>query len=362
MTAASAPSTARTWRSGAVLHVVCIAGALALSALLVGLTGHSWTRVFRALLDGALLAPGRWGNTLTVAMPLLLVALGTVVAVRAGLFNIGQEGQLLVGAIVMAVIGTRTDGPGVLLLLGGLALGAVAGGGYAGLAAAMRYRRGVPEVLSTLLLVFVALQLGGYAVTTDWFLRDTDPNRPQAAQTSAALPGDARLPEIDLFGNTFSLGVLVALLLAGVVAFMLARTVWGWRLRVLGHNPQVAQRVGIPAGRSGGAALVVSGAFAGLAGALMLVAGASSYRFTPGFSANIGWQGLLVALLARGRPLLCIPMAFLFAGLRTGAGFLAATGVDRRVVDVTQALLVLALLLPAAVAALRERRAAVRPE
>ena len=88
----------------------------------------------------------------------------------------------------------------------------------------------------------------------------------------------------------------------------------------------------------------------------MMAAGASSARLTTGFSNEIGWQGLLVALLARNRPLLCIPMAILFAALRTGSGFLAATGVDRTVVDVVQALLVLALLVPPAVEFLRDRR------
>jgi simple sugar transport system permease protein len=132
--------------------------------------------------------------------------------------------------------------------------------------------------------------------------------------------------------------------------------VWGFRFRVLGHNAQVAQRIGIAATRTGTLALFLSGALAGLAGAAMLASGSSSYRFTPGFSTNIGWQGLLVALLARSRPIACIPMAFVRQ--RRTDPFRAATGVDRKIVDVTQALLVLALLIPPAVAFVRERRRA----
>lgn len=350
------------WRpaaEAALLYVLSVFGALALSAVLVAMTGNSWQGVFKALLDGAFLAPGRWGDTLTIAAPMLLVAVGTTVAVRAGLFNIGQEGQLLMGAMLMAVVGTRIEGSGVLLLLGGLALGSVAGGAYAGISAVMRYRRGVPEVISTLLLVFIALQLTGFAVTTDWFLRDTDPNRPQRAQTSAALDPDTHLPVIRLLGNDVSLGVVIAVVVAVIVAYVLARTIWGFRFRVLGHNARVAQKIGISAARTGTAALFISGALAGLAGAVMLASGSSSYRFTPGFSTNIGWQGLLVALVARSRPLVCIPMAIVFAALRTGAGFLASTGVDRKIVDVTQALLVLALLIPPAIVFLRDRRRAL---
>ena len=347
-------------RSGtALLYVLSLGVTLILSAGLVAATGQSPARMLGALLDGAFLAPGRWGNTLAVAAPMLLVALGMVIGVKAGLFNIGQEGQLLIGAVAMALVGTRLTGPGPVLLVGGLVLAAAAGGAYAGLAALMRFRRGVPEVISTLLLVFVALQVVGFAITTDWFLRDLDPDRPSQAVTSAALPSSVRLPVVTVFGNEFHVGLLVALAGAGAVAFLLGRTVSGFKLRLLGASPNVAQQAGVSVARAGSAALFVSGALAGFAGAVMMAGGASSARLTAGFSNEIGWQGLLVALVARSKPLLCIPVAILFAALRTGAGFLAATGVDRKVVDVVQALLVLALLIPPAVQFLRERRRAV---
>lgn len=351
------------WRSAAemaVLYVLSLGGALLVSGALVALTGNSWQRVFAALMDGAFLAPGRWGNTLTVATPMLLVALGMVIGVKAGLFNIGQEGQLLIGAMGMAFIGTKLDGPGPLLLIGGLCFGLLAGGAFAAIAAGMRYRRGVPEVISTLLLTFLAFQFVGFAITTDWMLRDLDPNRPARATTSAALPGDAHLPVMQFLGNKVTLGFLIALLVAALVTFVLSRSIWGFRLRLLGLNPRVAQTTGVAAIRTGTAALFLSGALAGLAGAVMLASGSSAFRLTSGFASNIGWQGLLVALLARSRPLVCIPMAILFAALRTGSGFLASTGVDRRIVDVVQALLVLALLIPPAIQFVRERRAALQ--
>ena len=140
---------------------------------------------------------------------------------------------------------------------------------------------------------------------------------------------------------------------------MLHRSVWGFRLSVLGRNARTAQRTGVSVVRSGAAALAIGGAMAGLAGAAMLAGGTANYRYTPGFANNVGWEGLLVALVARNRPLVCIPVALVFAALRTGSGFLAATGVERSIVDVVRALLVLALLVPPAVAAIRRRRAAV---
>lgn len=343
----------------ALLYVASLAGALVLSGLLVTLTGNSWKDVFGALLDGAFLAPGRWGTTLDVAGPLLLVAIGMVIGVKAGSFNIGQEGQLLIGAMAMAAVGTKLGGPGPLLIVLGLVAGFLGGGLYAGIAAEMRYRRGVPEVISTLLLVFIALQIIGFAVTTNWLLRDLDPNLPSRSVTAEKLPEAARMPVIRIFGNEFHLGIVIAIAAALFVSYVLGRTVWGFRYRLLGFNPNVAQTVGVAARRTGTSALFLSGAFAGLAGAVMLLGGASTYRLTTGFSLQYGWQGLLVALLAQSKPLLCIPMAILFAALRTGSGFLASTGVDRKIVDVVQALLVLALLIPPAVQFIRERRRAL---
>jgi simple sugar transport system permease protein len=341
-----------------ILYILSIGGAVAVSGLLVAVTGNSWIQMFKALLDGAFLAPGRWGDTLVIAAPMLLVALGMVVGVKAGFFNIGQEGQLLMGALAMAWVGTKLAGPGPLLLVLGLVMAFAAGGGYAGLSAIMRFRRGVPEVISTLLLVFIALQIVGYAVTTDWLLRDLDATGPSRAISSAALGEDTRLPVIRIFGNEFNLGILIGVVLALILAFALTRTVWGFRIRLLGHNPNVAQKIGVSARRTGSLALFLSGGFAGLAGAVMLTGGSSGFRLTTGFSQNIGWQGLLVALLAASRPLVAIPMAVLFAALRTGSGFLAATGVDRKIVDVVQALLLLALLVPPAIQFIRDRKKA----
>lgn len=350
------------WRSALEmlgLYLLSMGGALLISGILVEITGSSWSQVFGALLDGAFRAPGRWGTTLNIAAPMLFVALGMVIGVKAGVFNIGQEGQLMIGAMAMAAVGTKLPWSGPLFIALGLVMGFLAGGAYAGLAGMMRFRRGVPEVISTLLLVFIALQVVGFAVTTDWLLRDVDPNLPTRAVNSEPLPEATRLPVIKIFGNEFHLGILLALVFAVIIAYILARTIWGFRFRLLGHNANVAQRVGVSARRTGSMALFLSGAFAGVAGAVMLLGGFSNFRLTTGFSTNIGWQGLLVALLAQSRPLLCIPMAILFAALRTGSGFLAATGVDRKITDVVQALLVLALLIPPAIQFIRERRRAL---
>ena len=339
------------------LYVVCIFVALALSAILISLTGGPWRSVLSALLDGSFRRPGRWGQTLTEAAPLLIVALGAIVAGRTGLVNIGQEGQVLVGAAGMAFVATRGSGPGTLVLA--LIVGALVGAAWSGVAALLKYGRKVPEVITTLLMVFIASQATGYMLTRQFLLLDKDPNRPNRTQTSAQLDVDTRLPRVRIFGNEFPISVLIALLLAIGLAFVLNRTVWGFRVRMVGQNPRTAQRAGVSAVLVGSLALAAGGALAGLAGGLMLGGGLANYRYTPGFSSNVGWEGLLVALVARNRPLAAIPVAIIFGGLRTGSGFLAATGVGREIVDVVRALLVLALLVPPAVMFLRDRRRAM---
>lgn len=342
------------------LYVICILIALGLSALLVETTGGSSTEVFSALLDGSLRGPGRIGTTIGVAIPLLLVAVGTIVSNRAGLVNIGQEGQLYLGAAFGAYAGTKLGWSGplvvVLLLLAGVFGGAL----WAGIAAALRYVRGVPEVLTTLLLVTVAAQLVGYGLKNQWLLLAPPEGRANRQQISETLPDDTRIPRITWFGNEFPISAFIAIVLAIVVAAAMARTVWGLRLRMLGHNPRTAQRAGVAASRYGGGALLISGGFAGLAGGMMLAGGDfGNYTLVPGFPATIGWTGLLVALVSRQRASVAIVIAFVFAGLRTGSGFLAATGVERRITDVVQGLLVLALLVPPALLFLRQRRRAM---
>ena len=343
------------------LYVVSVLGALMLSGVLVEATGGDWRPVVDALADGSVFGPGRWGQTLGASAPMLIVAVGTIIAGRAGLVNIGQEGQLLMGAAVAVYFGFRIGGPGPLTIVVLLLFGAIGGAVWAGVAGVLRYYRGVPEVLSTLLLVTVATQAVAYGLKNQWLLLAGEASRGNRNQVSEQLDTDSRLPMFDLFGNEIPLGFFIAVAAAMILSLALGRTVWGFRLRMLGRNPRAAQRAGVAENRYGLGALLLSGAFAGLAGAVMLAGGGfqfGNYRLVPGFSANIGWTGLLVALVARERPAAAIPVAIVFGGLRTGSGFVSATGVESRITDVIQGFLVLALLLPPAVLFLRERRRA----
>lgn len=343
------------------LYFLSVMVALVLSAILVEATGGDWRPVVDALLEGSFFGAGRWGQTLGAAAPMLLVALGTIISGRAGLVNIGQEGQLLIGVAFAVYFGFRIGGPGPINVVILLIFGAIGGAVWAGVAGVLRFRRGVPEVLSTLLLVTVATQVVAYGLKNQWLLLAPEANRGNRNQVSEQLATDNRLPRLHIFGNEIPLGVFIAVGAAVLLGFALSRTIWGFRLRMLGRNPRAAQRAGVSQSGFGLGAMLLSGAFAGLAGAVMLAGGGfqfGNYRLVPGFSASIGWTGLLVALVAREKPAAAIVVALIFGGLRTGSGFVSSTGVEARITDVIQGLLVLALLVPPAVMFVRDRRRA----
>lgn len=342
----------------AALLTVSILGAVSIAALLLSATGSAPATVFRTMIEGSLGSRVALVATLNHMGPILAVALGAVIAVRSGLLNIGQEGQIAIGAMAAAAVGLAVDVPRPIALPLILAVAGAAGGLWAGVAAGLRFGRGVSEVISTLLLNFVAFQVVSFAVNRAWLLQETLPEGSvlSASPQSDPLPEAGRLPTL-FSGVGFRLhsGILVALAAAAVVAFLLARTRWGFNLRMVGLNQRTAKRAGISPVAVGAGALTASGAFAGLAGGILLTG--TAFRVNDGFSSNYGWEGLLVALIANSKAALAVPAAFLYGALRAGGGVLASTGVSPRIVGVVQALILLAVALPSLYMQHRRRRA-----
>ncbi len=341
------------------LYVLCVVLALAISALLIEFNGSSWTRAVEAIFDGAFQSKGRWGETLRRMAPLLIVAVGSIVATRAGIVNIGQEGQLLVGTTGAAFVLTKIQPGNPAMLIVGLIVGAIVGAVWAGIAGWLYYWRKIPIVLSTLLLVYLSSQIASYTLTRRQLLLNVVPGEPNRLLLSDVTAPKSRLGIIEIFGNKFPLSVPIALLIAVVAAWVLTRTVWGFRLKMLGMNPRTARRAGVSETRYGMAAILVSGAAAGMAGSMMLAGGESQYKFSSGFASNAGWDGLLVALVARNNPIAAIPVALVFAGLRSASTFLSVAGIEGVLVDVVRALLVVALFIPPAISELRRKRRAL---
>ena len=353
MYAAERPARART-RSAAytvTLFAIAAGAALAVSAALVAATHGSSSAVFTSMYNGSVNGWASFGSTLDSAAPLLIVAIGTIISVRAGQLNIGQEGQVMMGALAGALVAIRIHGPGPVVLVLTLVAAAAGGAIWAGIAALLRFRRGVDIVISSLLLVFVAGQLLAYALNNVWIIQEhgsTAQRLPESDQISShvRLPRFGHSPNFNV-GTAFVLAVGLAL----VVGFLLARSRWGFRLRILGLNPVAAHRAGISAALVGGTAIVLSGAFAGLAGGVMLTG--SAYRLSPAFANNVGWTGLLVALVARNDAGAAIATALLFGALAAGGSFLSTAGPPTDFVSIVQALVVLGVVFPPAFLHLR---------
>lgn len=347
----------RGWLTAGIM-VVAVIIALGLSSLLIAATGGSPVASVRALYDGSMANSTGWTTTLLNTGPLLLVAVGSCISARSGTFNIGQEGQVLIGAFAGAFVALRIEVRGPMLLVLVLLAAAAAGGIWAGLSALMLRYRGVNVAVSTLLMIFIAQQIVAYAVSTNWFLQETASGSGIANPESNQVPSWAQLPTFGQYPDLqLNVGLFIAAGAAVIVWIVLARTRYGFRLKLTGLNPLAARHAGVRVAAMGGFALAISGAFAGLGGALLLTSPIGTYRLSPTVSDNVGWDGLLVALVARNRPLLTVPVALLFGVLRAGGDFLAATGVPSYVVDVTKALLVLAFVAPPVlVDAMRGRR------
>jgi ABC-type uncharacterized transport system permease subunit len=337
------------------LYVAALATALAISALMVALTHGSPSKVFTAMYDGSVKGWGSFGYTLDNATPLIIVAVGTIVSSRAGLFNIGQEGQVTMGAMAGAFVALKVHPAGPLVLILALAAAAVGGALWAGIAALLRFWRGVEVVISSLLLTFVAFEVLSYALSRTFLLHEHGAGGASLTE-SDQLSSKVQLPHYGQYPHfNFGTGLVIGLALAAVAGVVLTRTTVGFRLRMLGLNAVASKRVGISAARLGTIAVMVSGACAGLAGGVMLTG--QAYRITPTISNNVGWNGLLVALVARNNAWVAVGVALAFGALQAGGGFLATTGVPTDLVNVVEALIVLAAVFPPALQEVLRRRA-----
>ena len=312
---------------------------VALSALLLEGGGYDSMLALRALWNGSL--GSRYAltsATLVRATPLILTGLAVALAFRAGVFNIGAEGQLLVGAAIGAAIGVRlTTMLGVLTLPVELVAGAIAGACWAGVAAWLRSRFRVLEVISTIMLNFLALHAVGYLVRGP--LQEPLRIYPQ----SDALPSVSQMPKL-IPGTRLHWGLIAAVVIAVLLWWVLRYTAAGFRLRAAGANPSAARSAGlINVGRVTVVAFLTSGAFAGLAGAVELTG--VTFALYENISPGYGYTAIAVALLARLDPLAVIGTGFFFGALEAGGSAMQRdAGVPAAFVSVIEAGIVLAVI------------------
>jgi general nucleoside transport system permease protein len=308
------------------IGAVAAAGAIALLTLSGVAFGHAPGELLSILIAGSVGSPFALQGTIVKSVPLLLTGLSVVLAFRAGVWNIGAEGQFIVGALASFLF-SRFG------LTAALIASIVAGAAWASIASLLRFWRNAPEVLTTILLNFVGLHLLGYAVNGP--LQEARGQYPQ----SDAIPSNAMLPGID----GIHAGILIAVILAVASWFMLYRTDEGLRLRATGFNASAARWAGINVNGQIARAMAISGAMAGLAGGIELLG--VTHRLFERFAAGYGYSGIAVALLAQLHPLATLLSAFFFGALTTGAGELQrAANISSAIATFGQAIVILTVI------------------
>jgi ABC-type uncharacterized transport system permease subunit len=290
---------------------------------------------FYALFDGAFGTTSEFAETLVSATALLFPALGIALAFRAGLFNIGAEGQLVLGGLAAGVAGVFVPGPPVVSIVATLLAGAIAGGSWGGIAGFLKARFGANEVIATLMLNVVAALLATYVVDGPLhFATANEGETPLLAKT-------AWLPTI-VPDTRLTISIIIALLLALALRFVFNRTIFGFELRAAGEAPEAARRAGVDLRSIALQAMTYSGAIAGVGGAT-LVTGVL-HRFNTGLSPGYGFVAIAVALVGNLEPIWIAVAAFAFGILQNGAlSMQAEANVPRDIVNVIEGLVIIAL-------------------
>jgi ABC-type uncharacterized transport system permease subunit len=307
----------------------------------------SWELIYEsysALLRGSLGSANSISETIVTATPLVFAGLSVALAFRAGLFNIGAEGQLLAGAMTAAFIGfTWAELPAVILLPFAVIGGFVGGAAWGFIPGILKARTGAHEVITTIMLNYVALYLTDYLLTTDTFLR---PGREDPI--SKTVGANAELPLLAGSDYRVHAGILLALAAAFAVWWLLFRSTVGFEFRAVGANPSAGAYAGMSVGGVYILAMSLAGGLAGLAGTTALL-GVQKSVF-PGFSAGIGFDAIAIALLGRSHPAGVVAAALLFGLLRQGGNLMqAASDTPIDIILVIQALIIAFMAAPALV-------------
>jgi ABC-type uncharacterized transport system permease subunit len=330
-------------------QTVAIIIALLVGALVLWATGHSPIDAYSQLFTGAFGDSYGFGQTLAQATPIIFTSLAFLFAFKCGLFNIGAEGQLLIGGMAAALVGiSLTNLPAYVHLP--LALLAGAGGGalWGFIPAVLKAKLDAHEVITTMMLSYVALYVTSYLVNYPFKASGWVAQTPLIA-SAAELP--RILPPTQLSGS-----IIIASIMVGITAFILKRTVVGYEVRAIGLNATAARSGGINIKKGMILALVISGMIAGLGGAGEILG--VERRFIDGFSPGYGWDGLAVALIGGLNPFGVVLASILVGALRSGGLVMnRVTGVPIDVIYLVQSLVVLFAAAPELMKVLTKKRA-----
>ncbi len=336
-----------------IVPIFAVVAALVLGALIMFATGVEIATIgksFVALAVGSFGSLNAVSETLTAAIPLVLAGLGLGLGFRAGLFNIGAEGQLLMGGMAAAIFSFSFPGlPFPVLMLLSLTAGAVIGALYASIAGILKATTGAHEVISTIMLNLTSFQILVYLLRQPYIQKEgrSDP-------ISKSVPEAGELPQLlDWIDPNLRLhaGLFLMLIAVAFVWWLLFRSKIGFAFRASGANPDAARYAGMRSGLIVVAAMATAGALAGLAGAAQ-VQGVLG-RASPGFSAGIGFDAIALALLGRSHPVGILFAGILFGGLEAGGRQMQVdAGVSIDLIAIIQALIIVFIAAPLLVRAI----------
>ncbi len=318
--------------------VAAIFGALVIFGVLMWTKGANPIDAYSSMFE-SLTRDTALSGIVVKATPLILAALAVAVPARAGLVNVGGEGQLIIGGVAAAWVARLSDGawPGTMTLVL-MAVAAACGGAiWAGIAGLLRVKVGINEAVTTLLLNYVALNVMFFLIYDPW--KDV---KGGGQPTSAALPVAERLPLLSLGKATVHAGILLAVVATGVIWWVLRSTRWGFKLQVVGGNAEAARRSGFKVAVLLASAMAVGGALAGLGGFTQL-AGAE-FKLRPGFLASYGYIAFLASWLARHKPIQVAVAALVLAAISiSGDSLQLDSQLPAATVNVLMALVLLAV-------------------
>jgi general nucleoside transport system permease protein len=303
-----------------LLPVFATFAALLVGAVMLLALGANPIRAYGALIEGAFGSPNALAETAVKAVPLLLVGLGICISFRANVINIGGEGQMIIGAILGTLVGLTLSGQsGWLVIPLAMCAGFLGGAFWGAIPGALKAYFSVNEILSTVMMNAIAVQIMNYLLRGPMI----DPAQAELASKipqTAPLDFAFRLPR--LAPTRLHLGAVIAVVLAVAVYFLLWHTTLGYRIRAVGQNPQASRYGGIRVRRHVVTALLLSGAFAGLAGVIQVYG--LNYRMITdgsptGFTGSAGFNGIVAALFGQLHPIGAIPASFFFGALLVGA-------------------------------------------
>jgi general nucleoside transport system permease protein len=320
-----------------VAAAIAMGGAMAAGAVLLLATGHQPVEAFQTILQAGFETQQGWVQTLLSATPLIFTAVAAAVAFRMQIWNIGGEGQFYFGAIASSgtALWLGPKAPAVVAVTLSLAAGTIAGAAWAGLAAIPKAYLGTDVVVSTLMLNFIALNFMNYLIfgSVSFWRSKTNSTLPAGRE----IPQTAQLPEV---WHRLNLGFVIALAVALLFWWLLRSSTWGFRVRVIGDSLGAAKYAGIRVARNVAAVLIVSGAVAGLGGAVQ-VTGTTVSLEPNALSTGLGYTGIIVAAVAGRNPLAILPVAVFIAGLSNATIPLQSLGVPSQLVTLLQGLTLL---------------------